>query len=64
MTTVIIFKNGKELKIKCDEFTTKTNGYGNFTGYEIKGIKENKPLYISFDQIVCIYRVIADEVEE
>lgn len=59
---VIIFslKNGREIKITCESFKLNQNGFGP-TGYEIDGIKENKPLWINWNEIAAIYRVMSDE---
>jgi len=44
MTIRIILKSGAEFPVKCDEFTITKNGLQQFTGYNFKGITENKPL--------------------
>ena len=62
MTIRIILKNGVEFSVKCEEFALKKNGFGEVVGYDIVGITENKPLYIAFDQVAAIIRVISDEV--
>lgn len=56
MTVCIIFKNGFELPINCDEFKLKTTSYGGVLSYDIKGIKDNKPLFLCFQDIECIYQ--------
>lgn len=61
MTVVFVLKNGIELKTKCDSIEIEKNLLGTLTGYEIKGITENKPLYIDLNQIACIYRIMPDE---
>ena len=33
-------------------------------GYDIKGISENKPIYLDFKQIAAIMRVCSDEKQE
>lgn len=63
MSVRVILKNGAEFTIKCDEFTVKKT-YGAMTGYDIKGITENKPVYINIDEIAAIVRVMSDEQEE
>lgn len=61
MTIVFVFRNGFELKMKCEKFTLQRNGLGVVTGYEASGITENKPIDFNFDDILCIYRVLSDE---
>lgn len=64
MTICFLFKSGYELKMKCKEFSTTKNGLGEFMSYEAKEVTENKPLYMDLSEVVCIYRVMTDEVEE
>lgn len=33
-------------------------------GYNIKGITENKPVYLDFEQVAAVVRVISDEAAE
>ena len=62
MTIVIVFKNGYELRTKCENVeTTRNNLTGKITNISYEGITENKPLDINFDEIICIYRVMSDE---
>lgn len=61
MTIRIILKGGAEFAVKCKEFTIQKDGLGNFTGYDIKGITEGKPIYLDFNQVVAIVRVVSDE---
>lgn len=63
MKIVFCFKNGTQLVITCDEFSLTKNGLGDYTGYEIKGITDNKPLYINWSDITCIYRVMEGSAE-
>lgn len=64
MTIRVILKNASEFQIKCDEFTLNKNGLGIVTGYDIKGITENKPLYLDFEQVAAIIRTLSDETQE
>ena len=64
MTIGFIFKNGYELKVKCGSFSSTKNGLGQLTGYEMENITENKPIYMDLDEVICVYRVVTDEVEE
>lgn len=62
MTIGIVFKNGYELKVKCDNLeTTRSNITGRITNMNFSGIKENKPLDVDFEEVQCIYRVLRDE---
>lgn len=61
MTIRIILKNGSEFSVKCDEFTMKENALGVVTGYDIKGITENKPVYLDFGQVAAVVRTLSDE---
>lgn len=62
MKIVIVLKNGFALTVTCDEFALSKNGLWMYTGYEIQGIKDNKPLYINWEDVSLIYR--ADMREE
>ena len=62
MTIVIVFKNGYELRTKCENVeTTRSNLTGRVTNIYFQDIEENKPLDINFDEVLCIYRVVSDE---
>ena len=63
MKIVFCFKNGLNLTVTCDEFSLTKNGLGDYTGYEIKGIKDNKPLYVDWKDVSCIYRVMGGDAE-
>lgn len=62
MTIVIMFKNGKELRIKCENVSVKRSCYDNEI-FSLKFTKptENKPIELDFKEIQCIYRVLSDE---
>ena len=63
MTIVIAFKNGYELKTKCEKFNaTRDNVTGRITGITYDGVTENKPLDVDFNEVLCIYRIMSDEV--
>lgn len=64
MTVRIILKSGSEFSVKCDEFTITKNGFGQVTGYNIKGITENKPVYLDFEQVAAVVRVYSDECKQ
>ena len=62
MTIVIVFKNGYELKTKCESLDIEKDKLtGRITDISYEGITENKPLDINFDEIICIYRVMSNE---
>lgn len=59
----IILKSGAEFTIKCDEFSITRDGFGNPKNYDIKGIAENKPIYLDFSQVAAIVRLVSNEME-
>lgn len=64
MTIRVILNGGSEFAIKCEEFTLEQNGLGQVTGYSIEGITENKPVYLNFEQVAAIVRILSDEARE
>lgn len=64
MTIVIMFKNGQELRMKCTNFKRKVDGLGQLTSIEYEGGSENAFAWIDINEILCIYRVMSDEVKE
>ena len=63
MRITSVFKNGYSFHITCESFTIKKDAFGQLTGYEIKGIKGRKPMYINFEDVICVYRDIEAEDE-
>ena len=64
MTITILFRNGKELSVKCDSVDAERNTItGRITNLHFKGIKENKIMDLDFGEIIAIYRKISDEAE-
>lgn len=62
MTIVIVFKNGYELRTKCKNVeATRNKLTGRIMSISYDDIKENKPLDINFDEVLCVYRVVSDE---
>lgn len=57
----VILKSGVEFTVKCDSFSLSQNGLGVVTNYKFKGTSENKPVYLDFDQVAAIVRVLSDE---
>ena len=53
---IIRFKSGYELPITCNEFVIKTNRItGEIDSYDIKGIKDNKPIFFRSEDVECVY---------
>ena len=63
MKIIIVFKNGFSLVVTCESFSIDKDSLGSITGYSIKGIKDRKPLYIEFEDVICIYRDVEAEDE-
>ena len=64
MSITIVFKNGYSFSMTCESFTIKQDVFGQLTGYDIKGIKDRKPLYISIEDVMCVYRDRDMEAED
>lgn len=64
MSITIVFKNGYSFSMTCESFYLKQDVFGQLTGYDIKGIKDRKPLYISIEDIMCVYRDRDMEAED
>lgn len=64
MSIRFILKSGSEFTVKCDNVTVKRNGLGVVTGYDFKGITENKPLDVDMTQVAAVIRVLSDEMTE
>ena len=67
MTIRFVLRNGKEIDMKCDKFSTTRNdfvGDGMITGFEASGVTENKILAIRFEEVVAVYRLMTDEEEK
>ena len=64
MRITIVFKNGYSFSITCEKFTLRKNAFEQVTGYEIKGIKDRKPMYINFEEVICVYRDMEAEEED
>lgn len=61
MSIRVILKSGTDFVIKCTEFTLNKNGLDAVKGYEINGITENKPIYVDWNEVAAIIRLISDE---
>jgi len=64
MKITIVFKNCYSLSVTCESFAIEKDVFGQITGYKIKGIKDRKPLYISIEDVMCVYRDRDMEAEE
>ena len=65
MTITILFKNGKEISVKCDSVEIERDRTtGRITNLYFKGIKENKIMDLDFTEVVAIYRKVSAEVTE
>lgn len=63
MRITIVFQNGYSFTVTCESFTIKQDVFGQITGYEIRGIKDRKPMYIKFEDVICVYRDREEEEE-
>ncbi len=62
MKIVIRFKSGFELAITCEAFKfTESSVTGEITGYDIKGINDNKPLFFRPGDVECVYQIMDGE---
>ena len=64
MKIVFVFRNGFQLCVTCKEFALEKTVFGIPDGYEIKGITDNKPLHINWDDVICVYRDLTGEQNE
>lgn len=60
MEITICFKNGKKLVITCEEFGIEKDITGKLQAFQIKGIEDNKPLYIDYNEIIYISRKLSE----
>lgn len=57
MTIVFRFRDGFELPVECESFEHSTDIMtGKISKYKIKGITGNKPIFISLDDVICVWR--------
>lgn len=62
MTITILFRNGKELPVRCDSVDIERDILtGRITNLHFKEINENKILDLDFNEIITIYRKVSDE---
>lgn len=63
MTIVILFKNGKEISVKCNEAEfDRDKETGRIVNIHFVGIKDNQLLDLDFNEVIAIYRKVSDEV--
>ncbi len=62
MKIVIRFKSGFELDVTCEGFKLTKNIVGEIVGYDIEGIKDNKPIFFRSENVECVYQVIDGEM--
>lgn len=66
MKVIIRMKSGFEMAITCDDFKCRTVSDPfsldkiYLTGYEYTNAKDCVPLFVPFDQVECIYRVLEE----
>lgn len=59
---VIRLKSGFELPIECEEAKFRTSqSTGELVGYEVKGCKNNKPIFLQLEDIECVWQVMEEE---
>lgn len=61
---VIRLKSGFELPIECEDASFKKSVLGGLEEYNIKGIKDNRPLYLDPQDIECVYQIKEKTEEE
>lgn len=65
MRIIIRFKSGFELPITCDNFSIETHAMtGELAGYDIKNIKDIKPVFFRLEDVECIFRDMTAENRE
>ena len=62
MRIIFRFKSCFELPITCDSFRLTQHPMTNeITEYEIKGIKDNKLIFFSSEDVECVFRDMTAE---
>lgn len=65
MKVVIVFKNGYELKITCENFKVDYDTDGDINRIKADEVSANGvPIYIDFKEILCIYKIVNNEKEK
>ena len=63
MKIIIVLRNGFKFGVTCEKFSLSKNELGAYTGYDFKGIKDNKPLFLRWEDVVLVYRADMDREE-
>lgn len=65
MRIIIRFKSGFELPITCESVSFTQHPMTNeITEYDIKGIRDNKPIFFRFEDVECVFRDMTAERRE
>lgn len=68
ITMRISLKSGVVFNVNCTEITltmhSLMNGLGDVVEYDIKGITENWPIYVDFEQVAAIVWTRSEEGAE
>lgn len=62
-TCVIVLKSGKEIRIKCDEFTVKSNNNGFLSELKFINPSENELQYVNCTDVAAVYQIKASGKE-
>ena len=63
MSMRVILKSVDEFTDKSHKINMKRNQLQHETPNNISGITENKPVYLDFDEVAAIVRVLSDETD-
>lgn len=59
-----ILKNGSEFTVKCTEYNLEySRRFERLCAYEVKGVTENKPVFLDLSEVVAVIRLVQDEQE-
>ena len=61
MIIAILFKNGKEIQMKCETFKVKRDPFGGLESVEFSNPTENRPMWLDLTEVAAIYRVGSTE---
>lgn len=56
MEVLVILKSGAAFTTVCEKFEVSLNHQGTMDGYNIEGIKRDKPVYIKCSEVAAIIR--------
>lgn len=57
MTVVILFKNGTEVRVKCESVDISKSISGDLSRLYFRNAEENCPLWADLGEVLCVYRV-------